>query len=190
MQLTDEGREAGTSWRVVAECANSHPSTHSMASQGAVGCVCVREGRGVCVVRCGAGCSLSLAVVLQLRANFQSLLCSLPTMRHWILHVLLHSHLTDTSSTAAHLCACSLDLATSSKVAGGWYGRLEELAWQNEVRWGVRIGGGGRLREGGSPRGRGWQTGWWGTYLGCCPPPSPALSLSVLPCPHLADKAV
>jgi hypothetical protein len=29
--------------------------------------------------------------------------------------------------------ACSLDLATSSKVAGGWYGRLEELAWQNEV---------------------------------------------------------
>lgn len=38
--------------------------------------------------------------------------------------------------------ACSLDLATASKVAGGWYGRLEELAWQNEVR-----GGGGNVRE-------------------------------------------
>eukprot|EP00878_Enallax_costatus_P040026 GHUV01045992.1.p1 GENE.GHUV01045992.1~~GHUV01045992.1.p1 ORF type:complete len:101 (+),score=20.86 GHUV01045992.1:247-549(+) len=27
----------------------------------------------------------------------------------------------------------SLDLATSSKVADGWWKRLDELAWQNEV---------------------------------------------------------
>lgn len=38
----------------------------------------------------------------------------------------------------------SLDLATSSKVAGGWYGRLEELAWQNEVCMRGRRGGGRR----------------------------------------------
>jgi len=38
-------------------------------------------------------------------------------------------------------CLCgvvppSLDLATASKVATGWETRLEELAWQNEVRQG------------------------------------------------------
>jgi hypothetical protein len=29
---------------------------------------------------------------------------------------------------------CSLDLAVASEVADGWWKRLDELAWQNEVR--------------------------------------------------------
>ena len=40
----------------------------------------------------------------------------------------------------------SIDLATASKVAKPWYGRLEELAWQNEV------GGWGRGGRGGEGR--------------------------------------
>jgi hypothetical protein len=38
----------------------------------------------------------------------------------------------------------SLDLATASSVAKPWYGRLEELAWQNQVRGGRAPGRGGR----------------------------------------------
>lgn len=32
-----------------------------------------------------------------------------------------------------HPIPCSLDLAVASEVADGWWKRLDELAWQNEV---------------------------------------------------------
>lgn len=42
----------------------------------------------------------------------------------------------------------SLDLATASSVAKPWYGRLEELAWQNQVRGGRASARGARPLEG------------------------------------------
>lgn len=50
----------------------------------------------------------------------------LPEMRTW-------KQAEDAGKAVGFKLVTSLDLATASKVAGGWYGRLEELAWQNEV---------------------------------------------------------